>query len=1536
MRILKNYCLSLFFFCFLLPSYLQAQGCGCTACPLTIPITDFTGSLEYIVQGLDNDDLSGSQCVESVNIVFRHNRIQNLTVELVSPAGQVVPLIGPYVEFGGSLNGTFGSTWDVNFVQCFPDGQAAPDPGLMEVWSNFDLGWNGFGSAFAGTYYPTEDNCLQDFDTGSANGTWQLRIQNFSFPPPADAGIIESFSITFCDETGLDCCGADAGEIFNNFPPIEDCVNSRFLDFGLVEPIYEDVAPDNTVYGYTLLVIQNGIVIALLDELDMNNFPVGVYFVYGYSYALSDENAVENLVGTRLTDIQNDNVGICGDLSEDRFRIQLSPAAEEIIIPTTICEGDSIEIDGVFESEPGVYTEVLDNPSLICDTTLIYELSVITPSRDTFTESICEGQSFFFDGADRTTTGFYTSVIASTQGCDSVVTVLNLTVNEVFQTAISDTICEGESFQLGTQNLTTAGQFTENFQTVNGCDSIVTLNLTVSEILRDTIAAQICQGQSFEFGTQTLNASGQFEENFQASNGCDSIVTLNLTVEDVLRDTIAAQICRGQSFQLGTQSLNTSGEFEENFQSSNGCDSIVTLNLVVEDAIRADLNEAICPGETFQFGTNILDAAGTYSDTLVAASGCDSIITLNLAIRDAIREDLNESICPNTTFQFGTRTLDQSGIYRDTLTTAEGCDSIITLNLSIEDAIQEDLNASICPGTTFQFGTRTLDQAGIYTDTLNSVNGCDSIVTLNLSIDDIIQENIEGSICPGTTFDFGTRTLDQAGTYVDTLSAANGCDSIVTLNLSIEDIIREDIDEAICSGRTFQFGTRTLDQAGIYTDTLSTPNGCDSIVTLNLSIEDIIRENIDAAICTGATFQFGTRTLDQAGIYTDTLSTAEGCDSIVILSLSIEDIIRENIDESICSGTTFQFGTQTLDQAGIYVDTLSTAGGCDSVVTLNLTVENISRDTIEAQICEGSIFSFGNQTLSVAGIYSDTLNATNGCDSIITLNLSVEELLRDTIMAQICPGSTFQFGNQTLNAAGIYSDTLSATNGCDSIVLLDLAVTDLIETTFDVEICDQETYEFGDQILNTSGTFRQTFTTPSGCDSTVTLNLSILKSSQADIARTICEGESFQFGNQMLNVAGVYVDTLTAINGCDSTITLTLNVNDAARTNLNESICPGTTFQFGTQILDAAGVYSDTLVAVNGCDSIVTLNLSIDEVEVNILSDSDAIGCEFTDLTLSVESNRTINSIQWISSGDTISSAEELEIASGGTYQVIIQTLEGCTAENSITISEDIAGVNNANLDIQQPNCEGSDLGNITIGQVVGGTPPYVYALNEGAFTTGSNFSGLEVGDYIVRIQDAQGCEWDSTITILPAFDLTVDLGEDRIISFGESVTLDAILNGTISSIATWTSSGKDSLACLDDLCLSQLVQPLNTTIYSIRIEDDKGCVATDEITVFVELKEDIYSPNAFSPNGDNRNDFFYLQTSNEAVEEIEYLQIFDRWGHLIFQQNAFAPNDESLGWDGRAQSGDFMNPAVFVFVAKINYVDGSSKLLEGEVVLIR
>jgi hypothetical protein len=154
------------------------------------------------------------------------------------------------------------------------------------------------------------------------------------------------------------------------------------------------------------------------------------------------------------------------------------------------------------------------------------------------------------------------------------------------------------------------------------------------------------------------------------------------------------------------------------------------------------------------------------------------------------------------------------------------------------------------------------------------------------------------------------------------------------------------------------------------------------------------------------------------------LPSTSGCDSLVTLNLFVIPASSSTQSASICQGASFTFGTQTLTTAGTYQRTIPNAAGCDSVITLNLTVNANTSSTQNASICQGASFTFGTQTLTTAGSYQRTIPNAAGCDSVITLNLTVKANTSSTQSASICQGASFTFGTQTLTTAGSYQRTM--------------------------------------------------------------------------------------------------------------------------------------------------------------------------------------------------------------------------------------------------------------------------------------------------------------------------------------------------------------------------------------------------------------------------------------------------------------------------------------------------------------------------------
>jgi hypothetical protein len=244
---------------------------------------------------------------------------------------------------------------------------------------------------------------------------------------------------------------------------------------------------------------------------------------------------------------------------------------------------------------------------------------------------------------------------------------------------------------------------------------------------------------------------------------------------------------------------------------------------------------------------------------------------------------------------------------------------------------------------------------------------------------------------------------------------------------------------------------------------------------------------------------------------------------------------------------------QTITASGTYRDTLNAANGCDSIVTLNLIIGN-SNSTYAVSAAACNIYNWNGQAITTSGVYRDTLISASGCDSIVTLNLTILTNSAATVNAESC--NNYIWNGQTFTSSGTYIDTLIAANGCDSIVTLRLTIKPKSFSTFAQSICDGQTYDG----YSNSGTYIDTLVAANGCDSIRTLQLNVLPKSFSTFAQSICDGQTYDGHGSS---GTYYIDTLVASNGCDSIITLQLTVlpKPAPYLGADTALCTGNSIQ---------------------------------------------------------------------------------------------------------------------------------------------------------------------------------------------------------------------------------------------------------------------------------------------------------------------------------------------------------------------------------------
>jgi len=1093
-------------------------------------------------------------------------------------------------------------------------------------------------------------------------------------------------------------------------------------------------------------------------------------------------------------------------------------------VSATICQGQSYAFGTQTLTAAGNYSRIVP-ASNGCDSVISLTLTVSPNSTASLSATICQGQSYVFGTQTLTVAGNYTRTIPAANGCDSVIT-LTLTVRPNSTASLSATICQEQSYVFGTQTLTIAGNYTRTIPAVNGCDSLITLTLTVRPNSASVILSRICQGQSYVFGSQTLTSAGNYTRTIPSSNGCDSVVTLNLSVSPNSSSAISVTICEGQSYSFGAQILNTPGTYTRTLIASNGCDSVITLNLAVVSGGGSSTSAWICQGQGYNFGSQNLTSSGLYSRVVPAANGCDSMISLTLTVRPNSASAVSAGICQGQSFAFGTQTLSTAGNYTRTIPAANGCDSVITLTLTVSPNSTASLSATICQGQSYAFGTQTLTAAGNYTRTTQAANGCDSVISLTLTVRPNSTASLSAGICQGQSYVFGTQTLTVAGNYTLIIPAANGCDSVITLGLSVgtanitsitasicygqtylfggnllslsgqysdtisvsgalcDSIVRlqltvvgalsQLITATICQGQSYLFGSQTLTSAGNYTRTIPASNGCDSVITLNLSVRPNSSSVISVMLCEGQSFSFGAQILNTPGTYTRTLVASNGCDSVITLNLDLVSGGSSSTSAWICQGQGYNFGSQNLTSSGLYSRVVPAANGCDSVISLTLTVRPNSASAVSAGICQGQPFAFGTQTLSTAGNYTRTIPAANGCDSVITLSLTVSPNSTASLSATICQGQSYEFGTQTLTAAGNYSLIVPAANGCDSVIMLTLTVRPNSTASLSATICQGQSYVFGMQTLTVAGNYTRTIPAANGCDSMITLTLTVRPNSTASLSATICQGQSYVFGTQTLTIAGNYTRTIPALDGCDSVINLSLTVRPNSGSTISASVCQGQSYTFGSQTLNVPGTYTRTLVAANGCDSVITLNLSIRPNSTTTIQDSicfgsfylfgaqvltssgiymqsqqSANGCDsLTVLTLTVLPNSTAPLQATICQGDYYWFGGDT-LRNPGFYNDTLVALNGC--DSVVILQLRVNAAPQANL-IAFGNtvlCQGDS---ITLSAGSGLNLIYAWRRNGVIITAASSstYQATLAGSYQVLITDTNGCSsWSNTLNVL-------------------------------------------------------------------------------------------------------------------------------------------------------------------------------------------
>ena len=271
--------------------------------------------------------------------------------------------------------------------------------------------------------------------------------------------------------------------------------------------------------------------------------------------------------------------------------------------------------------------------------------------------------------------------------------------------------------------------------------------------------------------------------------------------------------------------------------------------------------------------------------------------------------------------------------------------------------------------------------------------------------------------------------------------------------------------------------------------------------------------------------------------------------------------------------------------------------------------------TDKASVCQGNGFvgygfSVSSNELFV-GVNTFTKFVTsNNCDTLKHLEVTVNPMVSSHIYDTICRGDVYMWGEIPCIETNVYEVWYRGESncGCDSVAYLHLEVLDLRKNIY-ASICEGESYKFGNNVYSTTGIYVDTIPNPGSCDSVKILTLTVIPTT-FESYMTICEEEPLVWGDTVLTTSGRYTHKYKNINGCDSIEVMNLTVLPKF-VELNASICQGSSYLFGGRELTETGVYVDSMVNVLGCDSIITLNLEVTESKRGVFDDYVCEGYEY-------------------------------------------------------------------------------------------------------------------------------------------------------------------------------------------------------------------------------------------------------------------------------------------------------------------------------------
>ncbi|MCC7245717.1 MAG: hypothetical protein IT269_08570, partial [Saprospiraceae bacterium] len=344
--------------------------------------------------------------------------------------------------------------------------------------------------------------------------------------------------------------------------------------------------------------------------------------------------------------------------------------------------------------------------------------------------------------------------------------------------------CPNESVLYNGVSIPTGTTQAVTFPLPNSCDSVVTVTVSPLAVSTGSENLRTCPGTTVTYEGATLSIGQTQQFTFDNYLGCDSVVTVTVSALPTSTGSETLRTCPGTTvtYEGATLSIGQTQQFT--FDNYLGCDSVVTVTVSALPTSTGSENLRTCPGTTVTYEGATLSIGQTQQFTFDNYLGCDSVVTVTVSALPTSTGTEHLSACTGTTVMYNNTPLSIGQTQDFILDNYLGCDSVVTVTVTEKFPTSATLQTGVCPGETFTYQNQQLTGGQTKVFILPNAVGCDSIVTVVVEQYQSAASNYPVTICSGATFAFEGGQWPP-GTVKDfTLQTSEGCDSIVTLVVS--------------------------------------------------------------------------------------------------------------------------------------------------------------------------------------------------------------------------------------------------------------------------------------------------------------------------------------------------------------------------------------------------------------------------------------------------------------------------------------------------------------------------------------------------------------------------------------------------------------------------------------------------------------------------------------------------------------------------------------------------------------------------------